>query len=1036
MNKTIKILSGLCEKCRFEEKLLFVPSYSIGHQIGEFLAKTGVSWINLRTTTVSGYAQELISLDLNKDKIRLIDSHERLVIIEKLYRSDEELRDSDCYFEGASEVPGILKCLANTVHEMRMAGLSHNGLDEEAFIIKKKGRELKRLLFVYERFLEENRLIDHAGLIRMAIDKIKKGEKSLQKAQKIMVLSDFPLTNLEKELIRLAGGENLIVIDHTRPLGLGFPKRFFDASERIEEKISGKIQNIDLLRWLYQPENSPKPTEDNSVSMFHALGESNEVREVFRQILEKEAPLDDAEIIVTGVDPYISMIYQIVASLDIPATFSGGVPITFSRPGRAAILYLKWLTGDFQAGHLRRLFSGGYIDLKRFDLEDEKPSLSGIAQIIRDAKIGWGRSRYSIRLKALEESYTSRAEYQMSQGEEEKALKFEQTANRVSMVASCVEKIMETILYADSKENVSAKELYLGTFNFVNRYCRVASELDAIAKSRILERIESLIHVSSLEFPPEEAAERLIKIISNISVNHSNPKPGHVHVSHYRSGGYSGRSQTYVLGLDKNRFPGALLQDPVILDIEREQLGSQMVSANQLLDENVYLMAKILSSLKGSVTLSYSCRDLKEDRELFPSSLLLYIYRLITGDYSGDYQALIRSIGEPSGFIPGSGLVSLNDWEWWFTKKQTRYGSDSVHASYRNLYNGEKAEIKRNDNLLTEYDGWVPSSEGAVDLLSGDVSLSSSRLETLSKCPFSYFIRYILGVEPLEEMEKDMGKWLDPLQRGLLLHKVFENFMETLKAKGELPNFKKHSMLLENIAMAEVEKWKDEVPPASELAFNREVEDIKLTMEIFLKDEERHCQTKQPCFFELSFGIGEEKIPDIPTGDPVEIKLKPKGSFKLRGRIDRVDRIKEHEYEVWDYKTGGTWGYKEQGYLNKGRQLQPALYSVAVETLLRKKLDKKATVVRAGYFFPSPKGEGHRILREQPIRKELYEVLGDLFELLRKGIFLSTDDKESCGRFCDYTDICGNKETALERAKRKISEDDKASPFRRLKDYA
>jgi hypothetical protein len=51
MNKTIEILSQICEKHRFDEKLLFVPSYSIGHQIGEYLAKTGRSWINLRVTT-------------------------------------------------------------------------------------------------------------------------------------------------------------------------------------------------------------------------------------------------------------------------------------------------------------------------------------------------------------------------------------------------------------------------------------------------------------------------------------------------------------------------------------------------------------------------------------------------------------------------------------------------------------------------------------------------------------------------------------------------------------------------------------------------------------------------------------------------------------------------------------------------------------------------------------------------------------------------------------------------------------------------
>lgn len=75
MNKTIQILAEICDKYRFQEKLLFVPSYSIGHQIGENLAKTGTSWINLRTETVTGFAQELVSLDISKDKcFGLIDT--------------------------------------------------------------------------------------------------------------------------------------------------------------------------------------------------------------------------------------------------------------------------------------------------------------------------------------------------------------------------------------------------------------------------------------------------------------------------------------------------------------------------------------------------------------------------------------------------------------------------------------------------------------------------------------------------------------------------------------------------------------------------------------------------------------------------------------------------------------------------------------------------------------------------------------------------------------------------------------------------
>ena len=41
MNKAIRELAAICKEHRFDEKLLFVPSYAIGHQIGEFLARSG-----------------------------------------------------------------------------------------------------------------------------------------------------------------------------------------------------------------------------------------------------------------------------------------------------------------------------------------------------------------------------------------------------------------------------------------------------------------------------------------------------------------------------------------------------------------------------------------------------------------------------------------------------------------------------------------------------------------------------------------------------------------------------------------------------------------------------------------------------------------------------------------------------------------------------------------------------------------------------------------------------------------------------------
>ena len=73
---------------------------------------------------------------------------------------------------------------------------------------------------------------------------------------------------------------------------------------------------------------------------------------------------------------------------------------------------------------------------------------------------------------------------------------------------------------------------------------------------------------------------------------------------------------------------------------------------------------------------------LREDTQIFPSSLLLGIYRLITNDRDGDYSALIKFLGEPAGFIPKPEDTPLNNWEWWLTRKDINYGVDSVHSVY------------------------------------------------------------------------------------------------------------------------------------------------------------------------------------------------------------------------------------------------------------------------------------------------------------------------------------------------------------------
>lgn len=364
MNKMVQELAAICKEHRFDEKLLFVPSYAIGHQIGESLAKAGHAWINLRPTTLSGYAQGLVGIDLARDGIRLIDSKERLLIVEEIFRRDEKLNGPGSYFAGSSGIPGILKCLAGSVHELRMEGFAPDDLANPCFLVPAKSKALKRLLSVYEEFLTDNQLPDQAGLITLACEMLKEG-KVKASLEIVLILSGFALSKIEKDFVLLVAGENLISVGHEPVRGIKYPKRF-----------------------------------------------------------------------------------------------SG-------TPG--------------------------------------------------------------------------------------------------------------TVL--------------------------------------------------------------------------SNPKT-------VRSD-YSGRRNHFLVGLDQAGFPGPLLQDPILLDRERKSLGEGLPLSHERMDEDLYTMTNGLSSLQGRVTLSYSCHDLREDREMFPSALVLGVYRLISGKRGGDYSDLKQFLGKPAGFISNSLSTSL-----------------------------------------------------------------------------------------------------------------------------------------------------------------------------------------------------------------------------------------------------------------------------------------------------------------------------------------------------------------------------------------
>jgi ATP-dependent helicase/nuclease subunit B len=375
--------------------------------------------------------------------------------------------------------------------------------------------------------------------------------------------------------------------------------------------------------------------------------------------------------------------------------------------------------------------------------------------------------------------------------------------------------------------------------------------------------------------------------------------------------------------------------------------------------------------------------------------------------------------------------------DYWITSFIGEHGlrrpDTSVFQCYPGLAQGKKAADTRETDTVTEFDGKLLSPGKELDPRENTgLVMSASMLERLAKCPYAYFLYHVLRVRPLEEITLTEDTWLDEMQRGSLLHKLFERFMKEITAKKEKPSVAKHTTLIKSLLEEIIQEFRDKIPPPSEAIFAQESKILHKASDIFLKTEEIRCEIYSPAFFEFAFG-SEDADPNL--REPVKIPLGTGKSFNLAGRIDRIDQITEHECAVIDYKTGSAYNYKNNVYFNKGKNIQHAVYAIAAEKLLRKlQKDEKLSVTSSGYLFPTEKETGRLLIygRNDTQLKQLLELL---FDIIRTGIFIPSNEKDSC-TYCDYTDICGGSVKERTRLKFENTDNSEIVILKKLEDYA
>ncbi|MFC2169845.1 PD-(D/E)XK nuclease family protein [Acidobacteriota bacterium] len=986
---------------RLDEKLLIVPSYQIGNLIGEALTRSGHPWVNLRFVTLPSLAMEIVGAELSSQGLKQISPMTSRMLINLIFR---ELKDSgDLEYYGELEAQsGIIDAVYWSILDLRAAGISSADIRSGQFIDEQKGRETMLILRKYEEKLEDGKLFDISQLYEAAT-KIAR-ESSTKTGRLFLCLDNQILSKTERDFLDSLT-QDLALVPYGQVFEMPRPRRMLPAG-KWTEKSQDHRTDLERAPWLFALKEAPAPFKDNTLSMFQAIGPTNECREVIRRILAEKAPFDHVEIIHPYGSLYPSIFSMLSKKTGFKFTSAEGLSFSFTTPGKVYSGLIRWIENEYPSADFCSLLESEFLKTPKGE-KDEPLSFLKVSRVIKDAKIGWGKNRYVSRLKALYEEKRSK-----TGGKEAGSLK------TTMKITAWIQSILELFPSGDEAEMVEITDLCRGIATFLKKYCRVRDEVDGEALGMITSRLDEASSFKILRLPRDEVLEWLSSFADTFSVGASGTKPGHIHLSTFHSGGYTGRPHSFIVGLDQGSIPGSRLPDPILLDEEREAISPELVVTSDKLRENLYSMTTLLSSLKGKATLSFSSYDVIEERQSFPSSFLLQVHRLNEGDPTLDYSSLKSSLGTPSGFIPSSSK-KLDETDWWLdfiaSDGEFKDAVKSIKENFCNISQGEYARTKRIGPDLTSFDGIVTSSDEEFHpCFNPNLAMSASRIEKLARCPYGYFLRYILDIQPPEEIVLDKAQWLDGLQFGTLIHDILCVFMRGLRDKGEAVKGEKNRAEIRAVAMDVLDRFREENPPPSEVFFEREKKDIFTNLDIFLKAEDRRDQKVQPILFEVNFGYKGDEGEGI--AEVIVFELEPGKTIRLNGRIDRIDRIDKDNFRVIDYKTGKYAQYEGIKELGMGKYLQHALYAVAAEDILKSmRIALSPDVSLSGYAFPTSRGDGREILIKNFDRMKLKSLLLDLFVFFEKGCFL-VNPKAQCD-FCDYKVLCGK--GVIERTKEK-----------------
>ena len=785
------------------------------------------------------------------------------------------------------------------------------------------------------------------------------------------------------------------------------------------------------------PSNSPlaQIVDGGNLSIVAAPDTDEEVRTVMRSIAADDAPFHRTAIIYRQDNPYSSLLRQELDSAGIPYSRTESRTLA-STPSGLLILGLVDMAVELAEGQgieRDRLTDWITSTPVRYEIEagegerSRRVPGSRWAELARQARANGPPERWNERLRALirqEEARSVELNGELTQRFRRERQQAEELAQFVVGLA----KSLEMLGRSGECDWESASRLLR---ELLRNYRWAAADEPAEARLQIGEIIES---VSELQEWGEEFNARTLRQVVHEELrspvtDRGRPVGAGVYLGPPAGVAGADYSRMYVVGMVEKQYPQRAAIDPWLA-------ASPYWSRRELALERYDFMAALASA--DRVVLSWPATT-AERTASYPSRWLVEAANLLHPKTGGEgrlaYDSITTDVSERPWltFIPSreAGLRRLADYnmepadlsDYNLTRMVSLpVGSLSEHPAVAlddRMADALESRAARGSSVLTRWDGLIgPVGRQIEDLGSVERPVSPSALETWGTCPYRYFLSRVLGISAPTD---DAAAELSPMERGLLVHRVLERFVEDEADTEER---------LLALADEEFDDAERRGQTGYQLLWEITKDEIREGLRGFLAND-REWLGEAPAYSAAEVGFGPEA-----GSQDVQIEVEELGEISFRGKIDRVDVLTD-EVRVRDFKTGRPDPYRDGRRARRadrtvanGLALQLPVYLEAAQAMHPGKR------VTASYCFPLSDRNTHGVgTYTEDDREQFVDTLRLILGTIRKGVFPATPEGSPDGRgtncsYCDFNRLCPS--SRRQTWERKGRSDSAVRPFNDL----